>query len=281
MALMPCEECGREISSRASACPHCGCPVLPKTDTPPAAIPATASTLTTTPLSQPSPSPPASPSSPTEPSANHADVPFAPAPPAPEGGAPVLPKPPWSTTPTRPWLRWAARLLDTYLLGLLIVWLIGVYISGIFGASASSRVFSSDAFTNQALSAILVSGLVTVPIAYLIGAMGTTPGKALFGIRVVTPEGKAIGFSAGIGRELQVFITGLAFGIPLVQIFTMLAAKRGLEQQGHCSWDPPSLRIVEYRALSIWLVISVWIGIVAIAALVVITQALARMGAGA
>ena len=27
MALIICEECGREISSRAKACPHCGCPV--------------------------------------------------------------------------------------------------------------------------------------------------------------------------------------------------------------------------------------------------------------
>jgi hypothetical protein len=27
MALIACEECGKEISNRASACPHCGCPV--------------------------------------------------------------------------------------------------------------------------------------------------------------------------------------------------------------------------------------------------------------
>ena len=27
MALKPCQECGREVSSRASACPACGCPI--------------------------------------------------------------------------------------------------------------------------------------------------------------------------------------------------------------------------------------------------------------
>ncbi len=27
MALISCPECGREISDRATACPHCGCPV--------------------------------------------------------------------------------------------------------------------------------------------------------------------------------------------------------------------------------------------------------------
>ena len=27
MALIKCKECGREISDKASVCPHCGCPV--------------------------------------------------------------------------------------------------------------------------------------------------------------------------------------------------------------------------------------------------------------
>jgi hypothetical protein len=26
MALVPCPECGRQISTKAEACPHCGCP---------------------------------------------------------------------------------------------------------------------------------------------------------------------------------------------------------------------------------------------------------------
>lgn len=31
MALIKCEECGKEISSRAAVCPHCGCPVTSAT----------------------------------------------------------------------------------------------------------------------------------------------------------------------------------------------------------------------------------------------------------
>ena len=30
MALIKCSECGREISDKASSCPHCGCPVTGK-----------------------------------------------------------------------------------------------------------------------------------------------------------------------------------------------------------------------------------------------------------
>ena len=31
MALFPCPECGEKISDQATACPHCGCPVQPRT----------------------------------------------------------------------------------------------------------------------------------------------------------------------------------------------------------------------------------------------------------
>jgi hypothetical protein len=27
MALVPCRECGKSISTEATSCPHCGCPV--------------------------------------------------------------------------------------------------------------------------------------------------------------------------------------------------------------------------------------------------------------
>lgn len=30
MALINCPECGKEISDKASACPHCGCPIVSK-----------------------------------------------------------------------------------------------------------------------------------------------------------------------------------------------------------------------------------------------------------
>ena len=30
MALIKCQECGKEISDRATSCPHCGCPLVEK-----------------------------------------------------------------------------------------------------------------------------------------------------------------------------------------------------------------------------------------------------------
>ena len=34
MSLVPCPECGREISTAAEACPHCGYPIRPSTRAP-------------------------------------------------------------------------------------------------------------------------------------------------------------------------------------------------------------------------------------------------------
>jgi hypothetical protein len=31
MALIRCTECGRDVSSKAAACPHCGHPISPQT----------------------------------------------------------------------------------------------------------------------------------------------------------------------------------------------------------------------------------------------------------
>jgi len=35
MALLNCPECGAQISDRAAACPHCGCPTVPAATPPP------------------------------------------------------------------------------------------------------------------------------------------------------------------------------------------------------------------------------------------------------
>lgn len=45
MALIACRECGREVSDRAAACPHCGCPVTAGPPVPPPVPPPAAATV--------------------------------------------------------------------------------------------------------------------------------------------------------------------------------------------------------------------------------------------
>ena len=39
MALISCSECGKEISDRATACPHCGCPLTTEKEIKKSSIP--------------------------------------------------------------------------------------------------------------------------------------------------------------------------------------------------------------------------------------------------
>jgi hypothetical protein len=38
MVLIPCPDCGRSVSTRAAACPNCGCPPFAESDAPPTAV---------------------------------------------------------------------------------------------------------------------------------------------------------------------------------------------------------------------------------------------------
>lgn len=54
------------------------------------------------------------------------------------------------------------------------------------------------------------------------GATGTTPGKAIFGVRVVDEAGRPPGFARSLGRSVLWIVDGQPFGLPLVGFVTAL-----------------------------------------------------------
>lgn len=98
--------------------------------------------------------------------------------------------------------------------------------------------------------AYLLIGLATLPLALLLDAalmalMGTTPGKFLAGIRVETIDGGRVGRKALI-RNAHVYVEGLWFGIPFLNLFGMSRARDRLLNEGATSWDEKlGLRVVE------------------------------------
>jgi uncharacterized RDD family membrane protein YckC len=61
--------------------------------------------------------------------------------------------------------------------------------------------------------------------AALQGATGRTPGKAVFGVKVVNAQGKNPGFGRGLVRTLLWIVDGQPCGIPLVGFITGLTTK--------------------------------------------------------
>lgn len=96
----------------------------------------------------------------------------------------------------------------------------------------------------------LLSFLVTfsipflmVPIqAFMLHRFGTTPGKWLFGLRVLSENGCNLGFSAAKSREWEAFRYGFGYGIPLWSIYCLYKSYREYQEEEPW-WD----RSCEYR----------------------------------
>ncbi|THK39099.1 hypothetical protein EHS39_05875 [Ensifer sp. MPMI2T] len=79
--------------------------------------------------------------------------------------------------PAAPWPRFWARLIDLWLLGLILAAIIGV---GTFLYSPALLLVATD----PKIIGFALLPLVGVVVALLMTAIGTTPGKAILGIRV-------------------------------------------------------------------------------------------------
>ena len=132
-----------------------------------------------------------------------------------------------SGSQTRPWLRWAARIFDFFLFSTLMGILIGFM--GLIYPSALN-------IPDGALEYLLMFAYVFVePI--MLCSWGTTPGKALFKIRLRRQNGKKLYYSQALSRSFSVWVRGLGLGIPLVSLFTLLNSYNSLTKEGITSWD--------------------------------------------
>lgn len=129
-----------------------------------------------------------------------------------------------SGSQTRPWLRWAARIFDFFL----FCFLVGIVLALIYPSALN--------IPDNALGILLMLAYVFVePI--MLCSWGTTPGKALFKIRLRRQNGTKLSYLEALSRSVSVLIKGLGLGIPLVSLFTLLNSYNHLTKEGITSWD--------------------------------------------
>lgn len=133
-------------------------------------------------------------------------------------------------TPAGAWSRYFARILDLAL---------EIFIVGFTMAALDVDPFAG---IGPPRLADFLSGLVVTPLALLIdaavmAAVGTTPGKAIFGIRVRAPGGGKLSFGQAILRNLGMWFFGLGLGLPIVTVVTMIVSARKLWSAGDLAWD--------------------------------------------
>jgi len=129
-----------------------------------------------------------------------------------------------SGSQTRPWLRWAARIFDFFLLSFLV----GIVLALIYPSALN--------IPDIALAIMLISVYFFVePI--MLCSWGTTPGRALFKIRLRRQNGRKLSYLEALSRSVSVWIKGFGLGIPLVSLFTLLNSYNRLTKDGITSWD--------------------------------------------
>lgn len=215
------------------------------------------------PTPQPRPAPPPQSPPPPQPQPRPAPQPrfeeppplrFEPPPPAPveppQLPPPLPPKGSWTDRSPHPWRRYLARMFDTLVTGS-VTWIAISMVMFVVAPFQAERFF---ALFKGPVGGILDAMLTLVAVipgnALMIGLTGVSVGKWLFGVKVVRPDGRPIGFLAAFGRELQVWFNGLFFGAPFISLFTLIGSYSQLKEAKVAAWDPPRRRVVLHRPMN-------------------------------
>ncbi|MDD2715174.1 MAG: RDD family protein [Candidatus Wallbacteria bacterium] len=124
----------------------------------------------------------------------------------------------------RPFVRFSARLIDMILYS---------FLSGLILQRFYPTLLSID---ENLLGLILLFFYIFIEPCML-SSIGTTPGKALFNIRLRKIDGTKLNLLEAFMRAFRVWIRGLGFGFPLITLFTINHAYNKLTKEGITSWD--------------------------------------------
>ena len=127
-----------------------------------------------------------------------------------------------------PWRRYWARRLDLFLYTLLIV---GVLTLGFHvNLAKSGRLLSL-------ISTYLALGVMLVVEPLLLRLFGTTPGKALLGLRVTYQDGTHLSYVDAQARTWDVISRGMGWNLPIYSLYRLWKCYRAQSDGEEMAWD--------------------------------------------
>jgi uncharacterized RDD family membrane protein YckC len=131
-------------------------------------------------------------------------------------------------TPARPWPRFLARQFDYILFSIAF---------GLAFPPSFLEIIQTNGKNNDLAVALLLVFCWMPLEAVFLATWGTTPGKAILGIRLANQDGSKLTFGQSIARSFLVWRGGVACGVPLIFLITEILAYRKLRKTGSTSWD--------------------------------------------
>lgn len=144
----------------------------------------------------------------------------------------------------RPFVRFWARTFDHMLVSV-IVWLASDISlpAPIPGETLTDMMARVAEFQRSDAALAFGRALIFAMIGWhlleglLIHLFATTPGKALFGIKVEREDGLRLSIPQALGRSFYVYVLGVGFYLPLLSIVGMTFSFFRLLSSGKCIWD--------------------------------------------
>jgi uncharacterized RDD family membrane protein YckC len=142
------------------------------------------------------------------------------------------PTPPDSLPLATPWPRYWARALDLVLWTILLGILLGVFMPQILDTSDRA----DERLREQLLGVVLLPfAMAGDAVTYML--FGNTPGKWVAGLRVRDVSGQKLTPLRYLRRSSGVYLNGLALGLGLIAIFTLIHQYRRASSGALTSWD--------------------------------------------
>lgn len=143
------------------------------------------------------------------------------------------------TRSNQAWARWLARGLDVVLLmPATFLLFMGLGVAAELGyLPREIMTWAQDPILVRVMELAAAFLLFCLWEPLFLANAGTTPGKWLMGIRVRGADGGKLSYPRALWRFVQVWVVGLAAGIPLLVLATMLMARARLQSDGSTSWD--------------------------------------------
>jgi len=131
------------------------------------------------------------------------------------------------------WPRFWSRLFDTSLELTILTAAVALLFPDLYRATTNHVAGSFSGFG----LGILLLPVAIIADAIMLSFFGTTIGRALAGIRVEWPSGRSLNLQTALSRNLRVYVVGMAFGIPVICLFTYFMNHERLNQGQQAPWD--------------------------------------------